>query len=67
MQWFHITSVPGSYGYSVTITPQSSPEDIEAGKIDSSCLLPFRRCRTPLELLPNLSPLLEKQKLALGH
>jgi hypothetical protein len=62
--WFHITSNPGGYGYQVITTPRSSADDLNARKLDSSCLLPFRRCRTPFELLPNVAPLLEKQKLA---
>jgi len=65
--WFHITSNPGGYGYRVIVTPRSSPGDVNARQIKCTCLLPFRHCRTPLELLPNLSPLLEKQNLVMRH
>jgi hypothetical protein len=51
-------------GYDVVTTTQSSSEDLNARNINSACLLPFRRCRTPLELLPRVEPLLEKQNLA---
>lgn len=67
VNWFHITSSVEGYGYRVSTTPRSSADDLKARHIDCACLLPFHRCRTPLQLLPNVTPLLEKQKLALDR
>jgi len=65
---FNITSstVVGT-GYEAVTTPRSSANDLNARGMNYACLLPFHRCRTPLNLMPNVAPLLEKQKLALYH
>jgi len=64
---FAIDSNPGGYGYRVILTPRSSPGDVSARQMKCTCLLPFYRCRTPLELLPHVAPLLDRQNLALGR
>lgn len=67
VHWFHITSTVGGYGYRVITTPRSSADDLNAREMNYACLLPFRHCGTPFELLPNVAPLIEKQKLAMGN
>jgi hypothetical protein len=66
MAWFHITSMPSGEGFRLYATPNSTPEELRARHVNSSCLFSFGGCEGLCELLPYAAALLPERKRGWG-
>jgi hypothetical protein len=66
LSWYHITSRPSGEGLGIYTTPQSTPKELLARRINRKCMLSFRGCDGLCELLPDAMPVLAERHEDLG-
>jgi hypothetical protein len=66
LNWYHITSRPSGEGLGIYTTPQSTPKELLARRINRKCMLSFRGCDGLCELLPDAMPVLAARHQDLG-
>jgi len=66
MGWFHITSGLSGEGFRIRATPDSTEEEMLAGRINPSCLFSFRGCDGLCELLPDAARFLKEHHRSWG-
>jgi len=66
MGWYHITSVPSGEGFTVHATPASTKKELDARRINRSCLFSSRGCDGLCELLPDVVPVLKERGSSWG-
>jgi hypothetical protein len=58
---YSITSLPGGVGIRIAVTPDSTPQELRARRINRACLRSFNRCDELCKLLPDVIPILDSR------
>jgi hypothetical protein len=67
MHWMHLTSFPRSgESFGIYVTPASTEKELQARRVNRSCLFSFRGCDGLCELLPDAIPVLKDRNASFG-